>query len=101
MAWDGKRGKSEEAGHEGGGDVAFPGRQVEEGVQGCGSWRMMLTEMEHPSHDGSNWATLKLPICAVCQFLTFDTILLIGEREGDIGSCSELVVGRYHHVREM
>ena len=62
---------------------------------------MMLAEMEHSSHDGSNRAALELPIRAVGELFTFHSVFLVGEREGDVGCCSELVWGRNHYVREM
>ena len=101
VSWEGESSNSKEICDQGGGHISLLGGKVEESMEGGRGWGVVLTKMEHSSQDCTHWAAVELSIGGVGQLFTFDTILLVSEREGDEGGRPELDGGRHHHVRKV
>ncbi len=90
MARDGEGGETKGMGDHGRGHIAFGAMLIKEGVQGCGRGSMVGVEMGDPSHGSANGVGRWLVVSAVREFLTFHTILLIGEGERNKGGAVAL-----------
>ena len=101
MAGDRERGGAKETGDHRTGNGTFAIVIIKIGVKRSCCRRAMGNEMLHATKSCSDWAGKRLAIGGVRHLLTFDTVLLCGEGEGDVGGRAQLPWGSSHDIMKM